>query len=93
MRNRVLFEGSYLDPEKEKTGSERSNSQVAPWFNTSLGKGGPKKVGLHCKPVRCLKLVNHGFPSKSEQGIHSESVKSVQALLCFVSVCDCTHLE
>lgn len=52
-----------------------------------------KKVSLHCEPVRCLKLVNHGFPSKSEQEIHSESVKSVQALLCFMYVCDCTHLE
>uniref|UniRef100_A0A8C3R1I2 Cytochrome c oxidase assembly protein COX20, mitochondrial n=1 Tax=Cyanoderma ruficeps TaxID=181631 RepID=A0A8C3R1I2_9PASS len=26
MRNRVLFEGSYLDPEKKQTGGERSNS-------------------------------------------------------------------
>lgn len=46
-----------------------------------------KKVSLHCKLVTCLKLVNHGFPSKSGQEIHSESVKSVQALLCFMYVC------
>ncbi|OWK60076.1 cytochrome c oxidase assembly protein COX20, mitochondrial [Lonchura striata] len=26
MKNRMLFEGSYLDPEKKKTGSERSDS-------------------------------------------------------------------
>lgn len=90
MKNRILFEGSYLDPEKKQTSSERSDSQVAPeelWFNISLGKGGPKKSHLHCKPVRCLKLVNHGFPSKSEQEIRSEAVKSVQALLCFMYVC------
>lgn len=43
-------------------------------------------MSLHCRPVRCLKLVNHGFPSKSEQEIHRESVKSVQALLCFMYV-------
>lgn len=49
-------------------------------------------MSLHCKPVRCLKLVNHGFPIKSAQEIHSESVKSVQALLCSMYVCDCTHL-
>lgn len=45
MKNRILFEGSYLDPAKEQTGSERSDSQVALeelWFNTSSGKGGPK---------------------------------------------------
>ncbi|NWW81518.1 COX20 protein, partial [Climacteris rufus] len=26
MRNRILFEGSYLDPEKKQTGNERSDS-------------------------------------------------------------------
>ncbi|KAL2306122.1 hypothetical protein Nmel_004028 [Mimus melanotis] len=26
MKNRILYEGSYLDPEKEQAGSERSNS-------------------------------------------------------------------
>ncbi|NXI18508.1 COX20 protein, partial [Irena cyanogastra] len=26
MRNRILFEGSYLDPEKKQTGRERSDS-------------------------------------------------------------------
>lgn len=46
-----------------------------------------KKVSLHCKPVTSLKLVNHGFPSKYEQEIQSESVKSLQALLCFMYVC------